>query len=292
MLETIKYIKLTRLIFRHGRLKHSGEDFNLTREESLKELQEFIPNRANGSGISRSTSQNAIIRNLIAQASFLKNSLKTPGGYLTVNGLSYIRIPKAASTSMSKALLEKMYPHLTQKTITETQLNFLTDLNLQTENSNTSAIFTIVRNPFARLVSVYRDLFENEAHYIYRDYLFGILPQQISFSQFVERFSRIPDRLKDQHLKSQHTFLKYYEQKSLEVKVFKLEEPEPLNQFLNRYDVSLPHINKSNEPYDYRSYYNSNTFNLVREVYKVDIDRFSYKMEEKALLEHLKTVQI
>jgi hypothetical protein len=182
-----------------------------------------------------------------------------------------------------------MYPTLTQKTITETQLNFLTDLNLQTESSNPSVFFTIVRNPFTRLVSVYRDLFENKGHYIYRDYLFGILPQQISFSEFVERLSRIPDRLKDQHLKPQHAFLKYYEQKSLEVKVFKLEEPEPLNQFLNQRDLSLPHINKSTAPYD--SYYDLNTFNLVREVYKGDINRFAYKMEEKALLEHLKTVQ-
>jgi hypothetical protein len=283
-------LQLTWLIFSHGRLRHSGEDFNTDREESVKELQDFIPHRVGDSG-RRPTSQNGIIKNLLAQASFLKNSLNKAGGHLTVNGVSYIRIPKAASTSMSKALLEKMYPTLTQKTITETQVNFITDLNLQIEVVEHPIFFTIVRNPFSRLVSVYRDLLENKDHYIYRDYLFGILPQQISFSEFIERISRIPDRLKDQHLKPQHAFLKYYEQKNLAVKVFKLEEPEPLNQFLNQYDLKMPHINKSSGPYDYRSYYNWNTFNQVREVYQADIDRFGYKKEAETLLEHLKTVQ-
>jgi hypothetical protein len=277
-------------MLRYGRLKHSGEDFNANREKSLEGLEDFIPNPIHAWS-DRSIPQNPIIRNLISQASFLKNSFRLTGNHLTFKGISWIRIPKAASTSMSKALLEKMYPTLAQKTITETQLNFLTDLNLQTENSNTSVLFTIVRNPFSRLVSVYRDLFENEEHYIYRDYLFGILPAQISFSEFVERLNSIPDRLKDQHLKPQHAFLKYYEQKSLEVKVFKLEEPETLNSFLNQYNLNLPHINKSSAPYDYRSYYNSGTFNIVREIYKEDIDRFSYKTEEESLLEHLKTVQ-
>ena len=277
MFDPIQYLQLTWLILSHGRLKHSGEDFNKIREESLKGLQDFIPSRAAQSVNSTSPSKNAVTRNLIAQASYIKNPRHISGGHLSFNDLSYIRIPKAASTSMSKEVLEKMYPTLNQKNISEAQINFLTDLNLQSETLNTSVFFTIVRNPFARLVSVYRDLFENKNHYIYSDYLFGILPQQISFPEFVERIARIPDRLKDQHLRPQHAFLKYYEQKNLEVKVFKLEEPEALIQFLNQHGMNLQHMNRSVEPYDYKSYYNEHTMKQVSEIYEVDIIRFGYE---------------
>lgn len=290
MFDTTKYLQLTWLIFRHGRLNHSGEDFNKNRDENLKELKDFVPSRTAQNVNSTSPWKNAVSRNLIAQASFIKNSSYVKGGHLSINNLNYIRIPKAASTSMSKVMLEKKYPSLNQKDITEAQINFLTDVNLQSEALNAAVYFTIVRNPFARLVSVYRDMFENPEHYIYRDYLFGILPQQISFSDFVERINRIPDRLKDQHIRPQHSFLKYYKQRNLGVKVFKLEESEPLNQFLNQYDLILPHINRSLEPYDYRSYYNASTLDTVREIYRVDITEFNYKMIDKGLIDYVKTV--
>jgi hypothetical protein len=270
-----QYFQLLSLIIQHGTFRHSGESFNQTRQESLKELQEFIPS-IDSHKLNRGTTNS-----IIAQAAFIKNSFQQKGGHLTAGQLSYIRIPKSASTSMSAALLEKIYPALNQHKPTEIQINFLTDVNLQVHVKDASKThFTIVRNPFSRLVSVYHDFYENkDSHFIYRDYLFGILPQSLSFAEFVDRISCIPDRLKDQHLKPQHLFLEYYEKQNISVKTFKLEDPEKLNVFLKEHTLQLPYLHKSQVAYDYREYYSPSLLKKVSVLYQSDLEKFGYSLE-------------
>jgi len=270
-----QYFQLLRLVTQHGRFRHSGENFNQTRQESLKELQEFIPSIESHSLDSGTTNS------FIAQAAFIKNSFQQKGGHLTAGQLSYIRIPKSASTSMSAALLEKVYPTLSQRKLNGVQINFLTDATLQVHLEDVSrTYFTIVRNPFSRLASVYRDFYENkDSHFIYRDYLFGILPQTLTFSEFVDRISCIPDRLKDQHIKPQHLFLQYYVKQNISVKVFKLEDPEKLNAFLKEHSLQLPHLNKSQVGYDYRQYYTPSLLKKVSALYQSDLEKFGYSLE-------------
>lgn len=194
---------------------------------------------------------------------------------------------------MSKGMLEKIYPALKQKAINEKQINYLTDVNLrvQASNSTSHTYFTIVRNPLSRLVSVYRGFFEgNSKNFIYRDYLFGVLPQNLSFSDFVDRLTCIPDRLKDQHLKPQHRFLEYYEGKKKIIKIFKLEDSEKVNQFLDQNNLQLPHLNKNLGNYDYRSYFNTKSLNAACKLYQADIERFGYKTEAEELKEYIKAV--
>ncbi|HEY3429674.1 MAG TPA: sulfotransferase family 2 domain-containing protein [Cyclobacteriaceae bacterium] len=283
----LRYFQLIWLIAKHGQLKSGTENVNYTRDKSLQNFQEFIP-----IGKKLTTPQPAYktrLQNLIGQAAFLKNSFKTTGGHLTAHDLGYIRIPKSASTSMSKAMLERKYPTLQGKPITDSQINFLTDVNL-TSKIDTSTLFMIVRNPFARIVSVYRDFFENEnAPFIYNDYLFGVLPKKISFGEFVTRVSRIPDRLKDQHLRPQHTFLRFYRKRNVSVKILKLEEPG-LFTFLSGNSLQLPHLNKSSEDYDYGSYYDLAILNKVHQLYAADIQEFGYQKEHHQLEKRLKTV--
>lgn len=285
-----KYFKLIWLVLKYGRWVHSEGDFNRSRSNSLIDLQDFVP--AGRSIKQRGHSKNTLVRNLVSQVAFFKKSLKKTGGHLTAGTLSYIRIPKSASTSMSKAMLEKMYPTLKQNEINDEQINYLTDVNLHvigTQSVN-HTYFTIVRNPFSRLVSVHRSFIEKSSQdYIYRDYLFGILPQHLSFSDFVNRIANIPDRVKDQHIKPQNCFLEYYEKNKIEVKVFKLEDSKKLNQFLSQNSLQLAHLNKSEEPYDYRSYYNANTLSKVNELYKIDIERFGYQQEYKNVADYLRT---
>lgn len=270
-----QYFQLLRLVIQHGKFRHSGENFNQTRQQSLKELQEFIPS------IDSHKLNSSTTNSIIAQAAFIKNSFQQKGSHLSAGQLSYIRIPKSASTSMSAALLEKIYPTLSQYKLDEVQINFLTDVNLQVHLEDVSkTYFTIVRNPFGRLVSVYRDFFENKgSHFIYRDYLFGILPQSLTFSEFVNRISCIPDRLKDQHIKPQHLFLQYYEKQNISVKVFKLEDPEQLNAFLKEHALQLPHLNKSQRGYDYRQYYTPALLKKVSTLYQSDLEKFGYSLE-------------
>lgn len=270
-----QYFQLLRLVLQHGTFRHSGENFNQTRQESLKELQKFIP------PIAGHTLKKGTTNSLLAQAAFIKSSIQRTGGHLTAGQLSYIRIPKSASTSMSGALLEKLYPTLHLNKLNAVQINFLTDVMLQKHLEDIhKTYFTIVRNPFSRLVSVYRDFYENKnSHFIYRDYLFGILPQSLTFTEFVDRVSCIPDRLKDQHIKPQHLFLQYYEKQNIAVKVFKLEDSEKLTAFLQENALQLPHLNKSRVGYDYRQYYTPTLLKKVSKIYQPDLEKYGYSLD-------------
>jgi hypothetical protein len=272
----------------HGKLRHSGENFNALREKSLDSLREFIPQGIRtGSSVS---DKSGVIGMFRSQMAYVWNSFKPTSGHVSAGGLAYIRIPKAASTSAGMMMLEKLYPALAGRSISEQQVNFLMDVNLiQAVEFDPSIYFTIVRNPFARLVSVYRDFFENTSHYIYSNYLFGILDRKISFAEFVNRISAIPHRLMDQHIKPQHYFLTYYEKNTTSVSVFKLEEPEHLNQFLTRHDLQLPHLNKTSQA-DFSQYYTLQIFEKVYAIYRKDFEKFNYQNEAESLKLSLKTV--
>lgn len=290
----IQYGKLIGLILRKGKLHTSGADFNQRRMESLNGLQEFVPASYQPKGSKTSQNKKSILKNLIGQVAFVKNAFKVKGGHLRSAALhlSYIRIPKSASTSMSMAMLEKIYPALKDKSITEEQINFLTDANLENsiESSSSDTFFTIVRNPFARLVSVYHDFFETkESNFIYSEYLFGVITPELSFSEFVNRLHMIPDLLKDQHLKPQSNFLQYYERKNIKIITLKLEEPEKVNAFLDTYFLQLPHRNKSQRGYQYEEYYTPLTLQKVYDIYRVDIEKFGYQNTYSALLAYTKS---
>lgn len=269
-----KYLQLALQILRNGTLRGRGQNFNVAREKKLENLQEFIPQqlilRPQGN-VNRNT--------LIAQAAFIKSSIKKNGGHISAEKLGYVRIPKSANTSISYAMLVKKYPALKEKNPDETQINFLADVNLLLAKETKNEIFfTVVRNPFARLVSVYRDFFEtNRVEFIYADYLFGILPQRISFAEFVSRISRIPDRLKDQHIKPQHLFLKPYENKGIAVKFFQLEATVQLESFLKEHGMELTHRNKSRDGSDYTKYYSPLLLKQVYDMYEGDIKKFGYE---------------
>jgi hypothetical protein len=279
-----KYLQLFGLILRYGQLRPSGEDFNRSRKEGLSNLLEFVPQHK------RLTTSSAP-SSLIGQLAYFKNAFRKSRGHITADNVCYIRIPKSANTSISMTVLQKKYPAISTKVITKKEINFLADVNLSYE-INDSSYFTVVRNPLARLVSAYRSFFENNSpDYIYGNYLFGILPQHLSFSDFVDRISRIPDSLKDPHFKPQSCFLGYYREQKIPVKVFKIEESEKLEEFLQQNGLQLQHLNKSPEKYDYRNYFDDKTLMLACELYRVDIEQFNYTRTFEPIKECIKTVQ-
>ena len=245
----------------------------------LLNLQDYLPENYTPS--SSENNHNPLLFNLRATAAQIKSGYQTKGGHLIAprQKLFYVRIPKAASTSLSYAMLALIKPDLKTKSLDSTQLNFLADAWLQSEctaNLKSFAGFTAVRHPVSRLLSVYRDLFlsDNTKPFIYQNYLGGILPKNLSFDEFVERIYRIPDRFKDQHFKPQHAFVKPYQQKGINVRVFKLEEPEKLQEFLLPYNITLPHLNKTPKltPIPYRE----STLNTIKKVYTFDFEVYGY----------------
>lgn len=288
----IKYLQLAALILKHGSLRHNGQNFNTNRAKNLEKLKEFIPSPSafHSPKPKADSGKKSSGKNLVAQAAFIKSSFQNSGGHLSVQNLAYIRIPKAANTSLSYALLAKQYPALTEKNPDETQINFLTDVHLKEVNEfGSETFFTVVRNPFARLVSVYRDFFEtHRSEFIYADYLFGILPQTISFPEFIDRISRIPDRLKDQHLRLQHLFISPYEKKGIAVKVLKLENTLELKSFFAERSMQLTHQNKSAQPYDYTLYYNQASLRQAYEICQADLSKFGYQQDYEQLKQAVK----
>jgi hypothetical protein len=291
----LQSFNLLLLIIRYGRFKHIGRNFNRERKEALQELRDFYPQpkRRIELPLPPLVHKSPLFRRLVSEAAFVKRNLMPHGGHLHTSfyNLAYIRIPKSASTSLSYAMLCSIYPELRNRQLSSTTINYLADVNVKDYVADDNAIFfTVVRNPFARMVSVYRDFYEQpSAQFIYEDYLFGILPRKISFHEFVKRVAQIPDVLLDQHLKSQHMFLDYYRKRVLNLIVLKLEKPMELEAFLSIYNLSIHQLNKSPEPYDYTTYYDRTTLEKVYAIYERDVQLLQYESEYQQLRKALNT---
>ena len=279
------FIRFLDLIRQQGKFRSkNGFDFNRDRLERLVPLRRYCPvDDHSEHGIKTRIVKNPYLRPWVADAAYIKQAIKPKGGHLTVVplGICYIRIPRAASTSISYSMLGANFPELKNDSPSVEQINALTDVHLRrrlTDNEKQMVFFTAVRNPFERIVSVYREFFEQKrGHFIYEDYLFGILRRNLSFKEFAERVKLIPDVLKDQHLKPQHHFLRFYEQNKLAVRILKLEQPEILKDFLHESGLNFDTLNQSDTPYDYRQYYDPDTVRAVKSIYAGDVTRFGYE---------------
>lgn len=233
--------------------------------------------------------KNARTRSFYAQAAFLKDCLRRRGSHLCVPALNlcYVRNPRAASTALASAMLQARFPELIRQVLTPVQINFLTDVHLHSQvqpEQGDATFFTVVRDPFARIVSVYRAFFEHaDEHFIYEDYLFGILKKKLSFKEFAKRVRLIPDFLKDQHLKPQYVLLEYYRRRNMAVRIFMLEEPEKLSGFLSACRIELKPFNMSETPYDYREYFDEESLEWIYRIYETDISRFGYEARYEEL---------
>lgn len=287
MKKIIRVATFMLLIIRRGKFRHSGYDYRQIRMKTLSDVIQFCPGQS-GLDARQPLSNLRIFRNpyvkaWVAQAAFLKNALKSKPGHLSVPALnlSYIRNPKAASTALCFTMLLANFPELKKYTPAAETINYLADINLHKESTSVDrkgSFFMVVRNPFSRIVAVYREFFEQQqVHFIYDDYLFGIVSKDLSFKAFVKLLQLIPESLKDQHLKSQNSFLRFYRRKDIDVKIFKLEEPAALNIFLSAKGLLLDVVNKSGTPHDYRKYYDRETLKVVYNIYSQDISQFGYE---------------
>lgn len=275
-------MRLIKHIFTHGKFYYSGWDFEERRIKMLGDLTEFCPPGSLKRSRKAWLLRNRYLRAWISEAAYWVKSFRHDGGHLALNKhrLWYIRIPRVASTALSRAILLEEFPGLKSVSASAEHINLLTDAYLQRTVMGylkTTRVLTVVRNPYARIVSVYREFFEgNKEFFIYEDYLFGILRKNMSFEKFVETLQLIPDHLKDQHLRPQHAFLKYYERHNIPIKVIKLEAPGRVSEALKEMGLCFEPFNRREEPYDYRIYYTPRTRNLVHLIYREDFRRFDY----------------
>ncbi len=188
--------------------------------------------------------------------------------------LAYIRIPKNASISMLAALLQKQHPSLDISKLSSNQINEMAKEFLSPNKALSNEYFTLVRNPYDRLLSCYFDqMIKKYHHFYFNDYLFSILKEDMTFHEFVMSIKDIPDILKDPHFKPQHYFINDVKN----VKTFKIEtNKEELDEMLDRHTLSLDIHNKNQKNIDIQDYYTLELKRIVADIYKEDFLQFNY----------------
>lgn len=189
------------------------------------------------------------------------------------NQCIFIHIPKCAGISLSQSLFGHCVPHAT---ITDYQIMFGASLFKKYFK------FTIVRNPWDRLVSAYFFIknggFDSTDKFLFTPFI-EEFPTFDSFVRFIYFNKNITKLL---HLLPQHHWIQTpagdipidyigkLENLSESLKVIKSE--------LNIDCIPSPkRINSSPRERDYHKYYTKETANMVAEIYKKDIKLLGYK---------------
>jgi hypothetical protein len=201
--------------------------------------------------------------------------------YNLKNKLFFIHIPKTAGSSIETVLGMKedscFYSTDRFKDVFKTSPQHLTYTQIASIfNTRMFDFFTVVRNPYDRLVSEYKYILSGKN--IYWE------PYKIQdFDLFVETVFNLPAScifdLFDNHFASQSSYLTEAE---ANIKIFKYENLEKLRLWLSSKtgsDVKLPH-EKNSKKMHYSFYYKyKRTIDMVSELYSEDLKNFNYSFE-------------
>lgn len=199
----------------------------------------------------------------------------------------FIHIPKTAGASVINSFSEPSLVIPNKNTKNKNYHSTIKDLEIFSENSNHWK-FTVVRNPWHRVVS----------WYTFRKRILELsvkrFNKKLPVKKVENNFTKISTELnymnKDFNLWLQtyieqpwdftwfslaHDQYTWLEGSSKIDKVFKFET---LKQDFEKYfKVNLPHKNKSkNNSFDWRSLYNQKGIDIIKEYYKRDIELFDY----------------
>ena len=117
--------------------------------------------------------------------------------------------------------------------------------------------FTVVRNPWDRIVSAYFDFLSKQEECTFQDFVLNKLHNTTFKRRMSDYVGKNTHVIRFENLKKEFTFIQDY------VKVY-----EPLG-----------HIGKSKRTH-YSEYYDNETREYVSKMYSKDVERFNYKFEE------------
>lgn len=294
----MKIWRFVLFLFKHGSIRGIYIDFEHRRAEifksapvQLKPLNKNMYVRLRDKFI-----KGRYAVSLISAIAYLKSIPKIHRQYFVVTSLQlvYVRIFKAGSTSILKQILPLIDPNLKNKNFTDRQIDEFGNQYVRHAlglHETRYEYFTVVRNPFHRLVSVYLDLFDPHHPFVYQTYLFGILKKEMTFGEFVQTLYHIPETLKSSHFIPQSYIVKLCGREK-RIKCFRLEKDRlALETFLQQYGMAINHNNKRKMDYDYRSYYDMNTLQMAYAMYQADVEMFDYTEEYKLLNDEVQRIK-
>ncbi len=190
----------------------------------------------------------------------------------------FIHVPKVAGSSIERVIYQTdkwLVGHVKASDYTK----------FDKDKFDSYFSFGFVRNPYDRVVSAYHYLKNDSPDP--RDIKWGRLHiNNLTFEEFI--LSLQDEEFKEEILSKNHFSFqyKYLCDKNMNILVNFIGKFEKLdNDFkkilniLRRKD-SLVHINKSKH-LNYRDYYNSQTYKIIREIYRDDFEIFDYDLEDK-----------
>ena len=199
--------------------------------------------------------------------------------------IGYVHIPRTAGTSMSSWIIKNISGSSKLK---NHQSHESASIMLK-EYPQINYFFTIVRNPWSRVVSMYRFHTnkippEVDLKFFSNDKLaFDEFKQKIkslSFDEYLDNYIHTPTNVWYSSITPQIQWLDL--PIGLIVKYENLNTDFEKIQKLFRNNTPLPHLNKHghlNESH-YTSFYNEHSKKRVAEIYGEDIEAFKYKFEE------------
>jgi len=203
----------------------------------------------------------------------------------------FFPVPKAASTSVKRLIagMEGLPSEVDPHHRVDFDLVWGKDLHKYPGYRT----FTVVRNPWDRLVSCFKDKILSEY-----DVRFGTRPgihdgldrynhvlrrrifyEEMPFSDFVRAIGKIPDSLSDEHFRSQYRMFATPRGSLLVERIIKFEnlhaELTSLLHELGADAFNVDHLNKSLK-LDYRDFYTPELAEAVGRIYEKDVKLLDY----------------
>lgn len=140
--------------------------------------------------------------------------------------------------------------------------------------------FAFVRNPWDRVVSAYEFLRDGGITESDKKWSKKVIPQYSKFNEFITGWLDRKNVYDQIHFMPQYEFLRLGKVKPMVDYVGKFEcLQEDFEKICDKIGKksNLEHKNKSERKKNYRKYYNSKTKEIVKEVYREDVNLFEYK---------------